>query len=72
MGDRFDGTTKGRQYSGDCGPVPGRRHVDAEAGMWVIFLEAGVALALLLIIVWVSWPKGRDAKKDEGSSEHDE
>ncbi|QTQ31190.1 Uncharacterized protein pbN1_11980 [Aromatoleum bremense] len=25
--------------------------------MWVIFLEAGVALALLLIIVWATWPK---------------
>jgi hypothetical protein len=40
--------------------------------MWVIFLEAGVALALLLIIVWATWPKGRDTKKTEGSSEHDE
>jgi hypothetical protein len=27
--------------------------------MWVIFLEAGVALALLLIIVWATWPKRR-------------
>lgn len=25
--------------------------------MWLIFLEAGVALALLLIIVWATWPK---------------
>lgn len=30
--------------------------------MWVILLEAGVALALLLTIVWVTWPK---KKKDE-------
>ena len=32
------------------------------AAMWVILLEAGVALALLLTIVWVTWPK---KKKDE-------
>lgn len=25
--------------------------------MWVIFLEAGVALALLLLIVWWTWPR---------------
>jgi len=25
--------------------------------MWVIYLEAGVALALLLLIVWWTWPK---------------
>lgn len=25
--------------------------------MWLIFLEAGVALCLLLLIVWASWPK---------------
>ena len=30
--------------------------------MWVILLEAGDALALLLTIVWVTWPK---KKKDE-------
>lgn len=24
--------------------------------MWVIFLEAGVALFLLLLIVWATWP----------------
>ncbi len=28
--------------------------------MWVILLEAGVALALLLTIVWATWPKRRD------------
>lgn len=27
--------------------------------MWVILLEAGLALALLLTIVWATWPKGR-------------
>lgn len=25
--------------------------------MWVILLEAAVALSLLLIIVWTTWPK---------------
>jgi len=25
--------------------------------MWVIFLEMGVALGLLLLIVWWTWPK---------------
>lgn len=25
--------------------------------MWLIFLEAGVALGLLLLIVWSTWPK---------------
>lgn len=25
--------------------------------MWVIFLEAGLALLLLLIIVWATWPR---------------
>jgi len=25
--------------------------------MWVILLEAGVALSLLLIIVWATWPR---------------
>jgi hypothetical protein len=28
--------------------------------MWVILLEAGLALALLLTIVWATWPKRRD------------
>jgi hypothetical protein len=29
----------------------------AREKMWVIYLEAGVALALLLLIVWWTWPK---------------
>jgi hypothetical protein len=34
--------------------------------MWVIFLEAGVALALLLLIVWWTWPrKDKSESKDE-------
>ncbi len=32
--------------------------------MWVILLEAAVALSLLLIIVWATWPrKGSDGSK---------
>lgn len=27
--------------------------------MWVIFLEMGVALGLLLLIVWWTWPKNK-------------
>lgn len=34
--------------------------------MWVIYLEAVVAVALLLLIVWATWPRRRGtAKKDE-------
>jgi len=25
--------------------------------MWVIYLEVGIALALLILIVWWTWPK---------------
>jgi hypothetical protein len=27
--------------------------------MWVIFIEMGVALALLVLIVWWTWPRKR-------------
>jgi len=27
--------------------------------MWVIYLEMGVALALLILIVWWTWPRKR-------------
>jgi hypothetical protein len=37
------------------GSIPTAR-VQAGDAMWVIFLEAGVALFLLLIIVWATWP----------------
>lgn len=41
--------------------------------MWVIFLEAGLALVLLLIIVWATWPRRRDASADgENKDEHDD
>ena len=29
--------------------------------MWVIYLEMGVALALLILIVWFTRPRKRDA-----------
>jgi hypothetical protein len=37
---------------------------NSEAGgkartMWVIYLEMGVALALLVLIVWFTWPRKR-------------
>lgn len=38
-----------------------------DTGMWVILLEAGVALALLLIIVWATWPKRRNTRDDDGN-----
>ncbi len=38
--------------------------------MWVIFLEAGLALALLLTIVWATWPKRRDRADREDGEEH--
>lgn len=37
--------------------------------MWVILLEAAVALSLLLIIVWATWPKR--SRLDEQPSEKD-
>ena len=32
--------------------------------MWVIALEAGVALALLLIIVWATWPRKKNTEDE--------
>lgn len=29
------------------------------AAMWVIFLEMAVVLAILILIVWWTWPKKR-------------
>ena len=34
--------------------------------MWIFFVEAGVALGLLLLIVWWTWPKSN--KKDDAKS----
>ncbi len=33
--------------------------------MWVIFLEAGLALVLLLIIVWATWPRRRNETESD-------
>jgi hypothetical protein len=35
-------------------------------GLWLLLLEAGVALALLLFIVWWTWPRGRSRDDDPG------
>ena len=39
--------------------------------MWVIYLEMGVALALLILIVWWTWPAKRrpETPKDEKRKE---
>lgn len=37
--------------------------------MWVIFLEAGIALALLLTIVWATWPKRANDDKDRNKDD---
>lgn len=37
--------------------------------MWVIFLEAGVALLLVLIIVWATWPRRRHDTEQENDNE---
>jgi hypothetical protein len=34
--------------------------------MWVIFIEMGVALALLVLIVWWTWPKKRRDDERDG------
>ena len=36
--------------------------------MWIIFLEAGVALLLLLVIVLATWPKKDPARKTDDES----
>jgi cobalamin biosynthesis Mg chelatase CobN len=33
--------------------------VNRHSPMWVVFLEMGVALGLLIVIVWWTWPKKR-------------
>jgi hypothetical protein len=30
--------------------------------MWVVYLEMGVALALAVLIIWFTWPRGKDKK----------
>lgn len=51
------------------GDGAGVYRVAKEAGMWVIFLEAGIALALLLTIVWATWPKRGNDDKDRNKDD---
>lgn len=37
--------------------------------MWVVFLEAGLALLLLLIIVWASWPRRKNRMDEDDGNE---
>lgn len=37
--------------------------------MWVIFLEAGLALLLVLIIVWATWPRRRQNTENDKDNE---
>ena len=37
--------------------------------MWVIYLEMGVALALLILIVWWTWPAKRPGDDDPADPE---
>lgn len=37
-------------------------------GLWLLLLEAGVALALLIFIVWWTWPRGSRDSDDQDSS----
>jgi hypothetical protein len=42
-----------------------------DSGLWIIVLEAGLALALLLFIVWWTVPKRRrDPESGARSGEH--
>jgi hypothetical protein len=48
-----------------------REHGDVSSGLWIIVLEAGCALALLVALVWWTLPKkrrdtenARDVRKD--------
>ncbi|CAH1746966.1 MULTISPECIES: hypothetical protein [Thauera] len=40
--------------------------------MWVIFLEAGLALLLLLIIVWATWPRRDEASETDTNPKNEE
>jgi hypothetical protein len=37
-----------------------------ESGLWIILLEAGLALGLLVFIVWWTWPRKPRSKDREG------
>jgi hypothetical protein len=36
--------------------------------MWILLLEAGVALCLLLLIVWWTWPRKKSPEKKDGQT----
>jgi hypothetical protein len=44
---------------GGTGTQPARSRISANL-MWIIYLEVAVALALAGLIVWWTWPKGRE------------
>jgi hypothetical protein len=37
--------------------------------MWVIYLEMGVALAMLILIVWWTWPAKRTGNADQATKD---
>ncbi len=39
--------------------------------MWVVYLEMAVALALLILIVWFTWPKKKAgaARRDDAGAD---
>jgi hypothetical protein len=60
---------------GDCGKSaqPAKARIALKRGakartMWVIYLEMGMALALLILIVWWTWPAKRTDKPPEDDS----
>lgn len=39
--------------------------------MWVVYLEMAVALALLILIVWFTWPKKKPGATHEAGNGRD-
>jgi len=39
--------------------------------MWVIYLEMGVALAILGLIVWFTWPRNRPDEPPQRETDKD-
>ena len=37
--------------------------------MWVVYLEAGLALVLAVLIVWWTWPKKRGGSREGGKDD---
>jgi len=40
-----------------------------ESGLWIILLEAGVALGLLVFIVWWTWPRNGRGGEEKGKGD---